>query len=322
MDEKYGVLNGVITSLSTSDADNQFPLRDYYMNTAYNCCSGGSYRNDFVDICNLKAVLKQGVRCLDMEIYSVDGLPVVATSTVSDYFIKETYNSVDFSNVLDVINSTAFRGGACPNYMDPIILHLRVKSSQADVYSKMADIFKTYSPRMLGKEYSFENHNKNVGDVPILELMGKIIIVVDRENLGYLQNESFLEYVNLTSGSMFMRKYDYYGIKNNPDTGELTNYNRKNMTIVLPNKGLTDPNNPSPLLCRTFGCQMVAMRYQYNDNFLKMNIKMFNEAGYAFSLKPEELRYKPITIEEPIPQDPALSYQTREVKTDYYQFEF
>ena len=52
-------------------------LYDYYIKTAYNACAGGSYKNDFVNICNLKAILKQGVRCLDFEIYSVDDKPPV-----------------------------------------------------------------------------------------------------------------------------------------------------------------------------------------------------------------------------------------------------
>ncbi len=60
-------------------------LRDYYIKTAYNCCSAGNYKNDFVNICNLKAVLKQGVRCLDFEIYSVKDQPVVSTSTTDKY---------------------------------------------------------------------------------------------------------------------------------------------------------------------------------------------------------------------------------------------
>jgi hypothetical protein len=102
---------------------------------------------------------------------------------------------------------------------------------------------------------------------------------------------------------------------------ELTEYNKKNMTIVLPDKG-DNPKNPSGLLCRSSGCQMVAMRYQQVDNFLEENALFFDKCGYAFCLKPEELRYKPVTIPAPTPQKPEYSYATRSASTDYYNFKY
>lgn len=320
MDDKYGAINGSLRSITSTDPDCGYRLADYYINTAYNCCSGGNYRNDFVNSCNLRAVIRQGVRCLDFEIYLVNGVPVVATSTVDDYFVKETYNYVEFSEAMRIVDSMAFNGSSCPNPGDPMLIHLRVKSSSDAAYAKMADVFAQYSGRMLGKAYSFENHNKNVGDLPVLTFAGKYIVMVDRENLGYLQNQHFLEYVNMTSGSMFLRKYTYDEVKHNADPGELTNFNRKHMTLVTPDRG-GSPENPSSLLCRTYGCQLIAMRYQTADNFLKINTKLFNASGYAFSLKPESLRYTPITIPEPTPQNPELSYATQTVATDYYSFD-
>ena len=65
MSNLYGSLNKYLKSINSSNPDFSEKLCDYYIKTAYNCCSGGSYKNDFVDICNLKSVLKQGVRCLD-----------------------------------------------------------------------------------------------------------------------------------------------------------------------------------------------------------------------------------------------------------------
>jgi hypothetical protein len=67
---------------------------------------------------------------------------------------------------------------------------------------------------------------------------------------------------------------------------------------------------------------MLAMRFQYIDNFLEENTLFFDQGGYAFILKPERLRYVPVTIPKPTPQDPALSYQTRDVGTDYYNFKY
>ena len=87
MNSIYGDLNGKIRSIDNSEQFN-YTFKDYYIKTAYNCCSGGNYRNDYVDTCILKALLKQGVRGLDFEIFSIEDKPVVATSTSDSYYIK------------------------------------------------------------------------------------------------------------------------------------------------------------------------------------------------------------------------------------------
>ena len=81
MTNMYGTIDGNITSVDPSSPDASGNLYDYYIKTAYNACSGGSYKNDYVNICNLKNVLKQGVRGLDFEVFSVNDNPVVSTST-------------------------------------------------------------------------------------------------------------------------------------------------------------------------------------------------------------------------------------------------
>jgi hypothetical protein len=65
---------------------------------------------------------------------------------------------------------------------------------------------------------------------------------------------------------------------------------------------------------------MVAMRYQYVDQYLLENTAFFNREGSAFALKPEALRYKPILIPEPPPQTKDYSYDTRVVSTEYYTY--
>ena len=321
INDLYGDLNGNLRSINLNDPDCSGNLNEYYVKTAYNACSGGSYKNDVVDICNLKAVLTQGVRGLDFEIYSIDNDPVVATSTSDNYYIKETYNSVSFSDVMKTIKNYAFSGSTAPNPRDPIIIHLRFMSNNQSMYSNLANIFKSYDSILLGKEYSYETSGHNLGGEPLLNFMDKIILIFDRTNTSFLENKDLMEYANMTSNSIFMRAYSYYDVKNNPDLEELREYNKRNMTIVFPDSG-SNPVNPNGILSRDAGCQMVAVRYQYVDNFLIQNTIFFDNCGYAFCLKPEDLRYKPVMIEEPTQQDPALSYATRNVTTDFYSFDF
>jgi hypothetical protein len=319
MNDLYYKLDGKIHSISSTDPLCGHTLKDYYIKTAYNCCSGGSYKNDYVSICNLKSVLRQGARGLDFEIYSLNDEPIVATSVENSYFIKETYNSVPFSTIMDTLINYAFSNSTCPNPADPLIIHLRMKSTNNKMYDKLANTFKFYNSYLLGKEYSYENHNTNLGDVPLLSLMNKIIIIVDRSNPSFMENENLIEYVNMTSNSIFMRALNYNEVKQTPDMQELIQYNKKNMTIVFPDPGVNPPNISS-LLVREMGCQMPAMRFQMVDQYLEENAVFFDNAGYAFVLKPEKLRYVPVKIAAPTPQKPELSYASRTISKDYYKF--
>jgi hypothetical protein len=321
MTNMYGTIDGNITSVNPTNPDSSGNLYDYYIKTAYNACSGGSYKNDFVNICNLKNVLKQGVRGLDFEIFSINDNPVVSTSTSNSYYVKETFNSVNFSDVMKSINDYAFSSSSVPNPNDPIIIHLRFQSSNQTMYTNLANILKSYDAIFLGPEYSFENNNLNLGAVPLSNLMGKVIVIVDRSNTSFAENQAFLEFVNMTSNSVFMRGLTYNDVQNTPDINELQDFNKTGMTIVFPNSG-PNPTNPSAILTGEAGCQMTAMRFQYVDSYLEQYTSFFDEAGTAFVLKPLKLRYVPTTIPDPVKQNPQLSYQTRNITTDYYSFNY
>ena len=319
MDAVYGELNGKIKSIDSSEQFN-YLFRDYYIKSAYNCCSGGNYKNDFVDTCNLKNLLKQGVRGLDFEIFSIDNKPVVATSTNDSYYVKETFNYIYFGDIMSIIRDYAFATSTAPNALDPIIIHLRIKSTNQDMYKNFATLFKSYENILLSKDYGFEYYGKNFGTVDIRKLSGKIVIIVERSNTTFLEVPEFYEFVNMTSNSVFMRALHYYDIKYTPDLQELIEFNKQNMTIGMPDKG-SNPDNPSSIVMRECGCQFLAMRYQKIDTNIEENDIFFDENGYAFVLKPDRLRYIPVTIPAPPPQNPELSYETRTVQSDFYKFE-
>jgi hypothetical protein len=321
MDRLFSTLNGSIKALNSSDPNCKYTFKDYYIKTAYNCCSPGTYKNDYVSTCALKDVLKQGVRGLDFEVFSMGDQPVVATSTVDSNYIKETYNYVPFSEVMNIITSYAFATSTAPNSKDPIVMHIRFKSSNQKMFQNFANLIKNYDRFFLGPAYSFEQNGTNFGNTPLLDLTKKntIVLIVDKSNNSFMDCKDFYEYVNMTSNSIFMRALHYYNVKNTPDLSELQEFNKQNMSISMPDIG-TDPPNPSAIVCRETGCQMIAMMYQKNDTNLQENNAFFDKSGYAFSLKPERLRYIPVVVKTPTPQNPALSFQTRSVKSDYYAF--
>jgi hypothetical protein len=316
----YGALSTQIVSISSDLPEFGYSFKDYYVKSAYNACSGGSYRNDYVSLCVLKNLLKQGVRGLDFEVFSIGDRPVVATSVTSDYHVKETFNDLDFASVMGMIADNAFASATAPNFLDPVVMHLRFKSTHQPMFKKMASILEGYPNVLLGKEYSYEYGGKNLGDVPLLNLAGKVVLVVDRSNPAFLDCAELYEYVNMTSSSAFMRALRYHDVKYAPDIVELIEFNKIGMTIAMPDNQ-SNPENPNPVVLRETGCQLLAMRYSLVDVNVDENDAFFSEAGTAFALKPEKLRYVPQTIPDPPAQNPEVSYATREVASDFYKFD-
>jgi len=308
-----------IHTISISNDDFSHNFRDYYIKTAYNCCSAGTVKNDFVNICALKNCIKQGVRCLDFEIFSVNNEPVIAVSSQTTFDVKESYNTISFANAMSIIADHAFSGSTCPNPGDPLVLHFRIMSNNKPIYDTMANtLYSTLSRRLLGKNFSYENNGKNFGQTPLKALMGKVIIIVDKANP--LFSDTLLdEYVNMASNSVFMRALRFHDVKFTPDMQELIEFNKKNMSIVLPDLSPT-MTNPSSTLSLNYGCQMVALSLQSFDSSLEYYNEVFDLAGSAFVLKPAELRFIPVTIPTPPPPNPAYSYQKRDIKADYYAF--
>lgn len=328
-----------ITSINQNSPQCLFFLRDYYILTAFNCCSGGNYKNDYVGLCNLIAVISQGVRCLDFEVYSLNNQPVVATSSSPMYSAcyKESYNSIPFGDVMTTIENYAYSNSTCPNPTDPIIMHLRIKSANCTMLDNLADVFEKFNTLLLGPAFSYEFNGNNLGSMPLLMFsgannpskQGKIIIIVDQMTNGIItaiMNTKIWEYVNMVSGSTFMQIVSNTTLESESDLSNFIQYNMTNMSMVIPDSG-GNPSNPNFLLSQLTGCQMCAMRWQLSDINLELCTTScistsidpatntnttgvntcFNSAGFAFVLKPSNLRYIPTTFDVS-DVDASLSY--------------
>tara|TARA_B100001057_G_scaffold500963_1_gene619277 strand:- start:5138 stop:6316 length:1179 start_codon:yes stop_codon:yes gene_type:complete len=314
-----------LNSVSNNPNFNTYKLRDFYIKSAFNCCSPGNFRNDFVNLCALSTCISQGVRFLDFEIYSMNDQPVIATSSIQDFTVKETYNYIPISQALDMIVQKAFSSGTCPNFQDPLILHFRIMSNNCKMYNNLANIIsenRQFNSKTLGKKFSFEfkdpeHGGQNLGAISLCSLNSKIIISVDASNPIY-QHTKFDEYVNIASGSVFMRMMTDNQIKFTQDL-DLTDFNKRNMSIVIPTLG-NRGSNPNFNIARNYGCQFCAMSFQTMDTNLQHYIEFFNENSAAFVLKPDSQRFIPVTISKPAKQDPKLSYATRKIESDFYNY--
>lgn len=303
-----------LQSIPVSDPEYQHPLRSYYISTAYDVCTAGNYKNDFVNLCALRSAIRQGVRCLDFAVYTVGNQPVVACSSLSEYTVKESYNSIPFGEVLQTIVSNAFSASNCPTSQDPLLLHIRLMTQKKGTCNKMAgQLQNAFGSRLLSPRYSYQNQGRNAGLIPLQDLRGKVFIIVDQSNPVFLDTD-LEEYVNLASNAPFMRLLRYTdGVLQCGDKDELLEYNKQNMSIVLPDKSIAIKNYPTPE-ARALGCQCSALAFQVKDAEVVYDLKTFESRSHAFILRPIEQRWNPQIIHK-APNPPASqSYDEREIK--------
>jgi len=244
------------------------PISNYYIKSAYNCCSLGNYSNDYVGTCVLSTILKQGVRFLDFEIYSINDLPVVATSTNKSHNEKETYNSLPFEQVLYLLADQAFTGDVAPNPNDPLFLHLRIRSSNIKMFTALNRMLVSIKTVYSGQ---VSNATK------LSELMGKTIIIVNNKNKAYI--DQGLAH-NMVSGTTTFNMYNYDNIRT-LSTIELAEMKKpKKMTMILPSRTSSDPDNIDFAKLIDMNCNIIAMRYQKNDQQLANYNSIFAESAF------------------------------------------
>ena len=307
-------IDKTITSINAEDSQSKFKLRDYYIKAAHNAFNPDKFKNSNVSMDAFLYVIARGCRFIDFEVFSVENQPVISSSSVNSFNYKETYNQIPVSDALEVLGNYVFSGSKCPNPGDPFIIHMRIMSQNITMYDNLAKIIsqsKSVARHLLGPKYGREYQLKDLGNENLLDFKGKIILMVDGTNPVYRKTKLF-ELMNMSSKSLFLSKYTYFGVKNVGDPQAFKDANKKNMCLVLPEKAgrpINDGHN-GPF---TWGCQIVAMCFQeeVRDEKLKAYEDKFASVGYAFILKPEDLRYVPITIAPPAPPNPKASMESK-----------
>lgn len=303
-----------ITSINPADSQSKFKLRDYYIKSAYNAFNPDKFKNSNVSMDALLYVIARGCRFIDFEVFSVENQPVISSSSVNSFNYKETFNHIPVSDAFEKLGNYVFSGSKCPNPGDPFIIHMRIMSRNVTMYDNLAKIIsqsKTVARNLLGPKFGREYQSKDLGNEDLLNFKGKIILMVDGTNPVY-RNTKLFELMNMSSNSLFLSKYTYFGVKNVGDPQAFKEANKKNMCLVVPDKG-GRPINDGHNAPYTWGCQIAAMCFQEEarDEKLKAYEDKFSSVGYAFILKPEDLRYVPITIAPPAPPNPKASMEAR-----------
>jgi len=315
-----------ISSVTVGDPLYENPLSWYYIKSSYNSCCVGQFENDYVSTCALVNVIKQGCRVLDFQIFNLDSQPVVAASASTSNFEKGTYNYLSFEDTMNLVSTNAFAITTCNNYNDPLILSFRVMSTDVSVYNAMADVLKDAfgnpddnNGHMLDSRYSNEHVEyaddptiKSICDVPLTDLLGKVIIAVTCVGPKTYKSTDLEELVNIAGNEPYLWIMTEHKLIYNEDPDALTEHNRSQMCICLPNLS-SQPDNYAPTAPMLYGTQMCMMCYQRDDTSLQVYNELFDTQKHAFIMKPKSLLPAddiPVEQAEDPPLESTFGYTT------------
>lgn len=260
-------------------------LKDHIVKTSYNT----AYTGSMMSMKAISYVLSRGYRFLDFEIFMVDGAPCVAYSEETNTSITSS-NTLPLGQVLYNVITNGF-SAPTPNNGDPLFIQFRIKTTDKLCYEMIAKAIDKNLKQRLYKE-------KVNGMTPLSDIMGKIIIVIDKkispeyasypdcskvENADQCFNLS--DYVNLESGGDNLRTYKYSNLldqANNPphikDDGSTDIVVLK---MAFPDVKQNTGNPDLQPFVEEYGVQFVAVRLYLVDTNLKKYELLFNEGGMA-----------------------------------------
>ena len=301
-----------LTKAEPIGCPNDNVLCDYYMSSSGYTVIPHNTINTYIVTDAITKVVKGGARLIEWDVYAVSGKPVVGLADAKTLRMT-TYNTLSFEDCCVSLGNAAFNSAVTTGYGNPFVLSLVFHTSDNAIVTQCADIMKNTLRRyMLSSEYSYQR--KNLAVEPICKLMGKLIIV-SGENI---KGNGMDELVNMSWVSSQMRRMTYTQASQTYDHEELIEYNKRNITLVVPDMTTTSISNKNPEICFSYGCQWVAMSWGSLDNAMEVYTGHFMDNSFA--IKPDALRYHPTTYKSPTPQSAAVSFQPKQIKSPMYDF--
>jgi hypothetical protein len=290
-------------------------LKDYYILGSYNSCCGGEVFNNWVDIKILENTIELEPRVLDFEIFSLNGVPIVAaslknaSSKAENAYSKDTLNHLEIPTVLESCKKALY-GINTQNANDFLILNFRIKTHNTAALNALAQNIKdAFKASLLSEDYGSGGRNKNVVNEKMKFLNQKVIIsVYDHTNL--FKETDLYKITNICNnmenkdmgGVEFLRNYD---VQYETDKEDAIKKNKLTLKIVIPDE-TNESENPPHKIHRDNGCQISLMRFNVYDSNLKEALGYFSNNGSAIVMKPDNYRYKPIILPAPKKMDPRV----------------
>jgi len=309
IDPKSEEANATRGAVGARDLNFDDIMGNFYVKSSYNSCATGEWSHGFVDTCALKYAISLGCRFLDFEIYDIEGEPVVAMSQTLKYGSKNSYNHVALVEALKVVEAEAFSENNNGN--DPLFLNFRFATQHPSICDKVANLltdarFTTMTSRLMPPQFSAMEVEKNreadmqnltqsetpktIQDVPLKNLVQKVIILVDfgKHANRQVTTTKLFELVNVCQGDFQGYSYnEMLGMGPADIQAQALNY----LAMASPDNSanaIFRSDNPEKVTPFSNGVQFCAMNVQTNDDVFKMYSEFFEL--FAFVRKPENLR--------------------------------
>jgi len=275
--------NNIEMELSKKGIDNihNLKLSEFHVASSFRTCFSQDHTYCSTQI--LKKILNLGVRFLWFDVFTEtldeDAIPIVGHGIEKGSWIN-SLNYVKFDDVCKTIKDNAFDNGKVPNYEDPLIIALNLNvNNNKYVLEKIQKILtKWLSPKMLDSKYGFQQ--KNIGDIPISNLMGKVIIFSSggyygsslEEIINYSWDKEKLRIIEHQSIDPTVSERDFVKIEKE----ELKNFNNSGLSIVVSSldskynvPGLSfakSVKNYDTQYAFKSGCQFICINYTDTSN--------------------------------------------------------
>lgn len=321
-------------------------LSDFYIASSSMSFLVGNQRFDYVNTEMLKNCLIMGARYLELEVindsFSLNAKPIVTTG-YQDGQWQTSLNNIGFDEACSVIANYAFQP-EIKTHEFPLFLYIKLKvNNYALTLSKMATILKKYFPSKKEKNMTIGNRidsNINPAETKICSLFNQIVIWSDpiqTEDLGEDDKALIKEFTDTTNKYPpirvhFTKLTDYKNPSSDKkpktpadyrnESDPLTEYNRKNLSIVYPHyENDITTINYDPDEAWSYGCQFVAINYQLDDDSRKIYFEKFKMDSIV--AKPKILQRNPtqnkvISIDGLVPETKEQSdYVKRQLAFTY-----
>lgn len=279
------------------DERKNLPLREYCVKSAYASAFSGNYVSSDMIKYNLN---NRGCRYLDIPIYwsKTDNVAYTAHINDPDGVDMTSDNKVPVDTIFNVIVSNAFSAD-CPNPKDPLFIKLRIYPDAANkIYDSVADLI----TRNFSDDKCYLNSNNNAkiidGNVPLSNLMGKVVFFIDKSiNPDYATvSQAIANCINGEIGGSTFTSYTYNQMINKTKTppsltDNLKKTNITSMTSVVPDAAEIYPHPHIPDMVVDYGVQYNFYKFYKRDDELNLYEDLFNEYKSAIVPMAYAIRY-------------------------------
>lgn len=262
-------------------------LKDFYFKGAYNCFCSGGFKNDYVDFCALDNCKNSGVRFLDMQVFSLNKIPIIAVNHNDNFFQKESYNHIDFDDGMKRIRRLFFSSSEFP-----LFIHLRLNHASSsedksnnmkiafynEIHKILVNTFKSDSlftkrQRIFYKDYD-DSREQIIANLPIEECQGKVFIFItlndnssNSDNFKKSKLNEITDLLSTSEQSLAILRSDEISDDNNISFKGLT---KRKLVASFPKSTNINAINYDFSNAAANGVQFMCMNYQKFDTMLNL----------------------------------------------------